>query len=103
MPKLISVKPSDKEGKKMVATFCMCNGKTKCCDKDRKKVHFGLDGSKTYLDHKDDEKKDAYLARHKKNEDWSNYFSRGSLSRYILWNKTTLSASIADFKKRFKL
>lgn len=103
MPKLLSVKPSDKDGKKYQATFCMCKGETKCCDKDRKKVHFGLEGSSTFIDHNDEKKKDAYLARHRKNEDWSNYLSRGSLSRYLLWNKTTLSASIADFKKRFKL
>ena len=28
--------------------------------------------------------------------------SAGALARYILWNKKTLSDSIADFKKRFK-
>lgn len=103
MTKLLSVKPSPKEGKKYQATFCMCQGETKCCDKDRKKINFGQDGSSTYLDHKDEKKKDAYLARHKKNEKWSNPFSAGSLSRYVLWNKTSLSASIADFKKRFNL
>jgi hypothetical protein len=27
----------------------------------------------------------------------------GSLSRWTLWNKKTLSASIADYKKRFNL
>ena len=103
MTKLLSVKPSPREDKKLVATFCHCKGETKCCDKDRTKVHFGAKGSSTYLDHKDDKKKEAYLARHKKNEKWSNPFSAGSLSRYVLWNKTTLSASIADFKKRFNL
>jgi hypothetical protein len=52
---------------------------------------------------KDDKKKDAYIARHKVNENWNDPKSAGALSRYILWNKTTLSASIADFKKRFNL
>ena len=48
-------------------------------------------------------KKDAYIARHKVNENWNDPKSAGALSRYILWNKTTQSASISDFKKRFNL
>ena len=101
--KLLSIKPSERATKKYVATFCLCDGETKCCDKERKRVHFGQKGSSTYIDHKDDKKKDAYIARHKVNENFNNPLSSGSLSRYILWNKTTLSASISDFKKRFNL
>ena len=101
--KLLSIKPSDRADKKYTATFCMCQGPTKCCDKDRKKVHFGYAGSQTFLDHRDEKKKDAYIARHRVNENFNNPTTAGSLSRFILWNKTTLSASIADFKKRFKL
>ena len=101
--KLLSIKPSERATKKYVATFCLCDGETKCCDKERKRVHFGQKGSSTYIDHKDDKKKDAYIARHKVNENFNNPLSSGSLSRFILWNKTTLSASIADFKKRFNL
>ena len=101
--KLLSIKPSERATKKYVATFCLCDGETKCCDKERKRVHFGQKGSSTYIDHKDDKKKDAYIARHKVNENFNNPLSSGSLSRYILWNRTTLSASISDFKKRFNL
>ena len=101
--KLLSIKPSERATKKYVATFCLCDGETKCCDKERKRVHFGQKGSSTYIDHKDDKKKDAYIARHKVNENFNNPLSSGSLIRYILWNKTTLSASISDFKKRFNL
>lgn len=101
--KLLSIKPSERATKKYMATFCLCDGETKCCDKERKRVHFGQKGSSTYIDHKDDKKKDAYIARHKVNENFNNPLSSGSLSRYILWNRTTLSASIADFKKRFNL
>jgi hypothetical protein len=101
--KLLSIKPSDRPAKKYTATFCMCEGETKCCDKDRKKVHFGAKGSSTYIDHRDEKKKDAYIARHRVNENFNNPLTAGSLARFILWNKTTLSASINDFKKRFKL
>jgi hypothetical protein len=81
----------------------MCKGETKCCDTERKKVNFGSRGSSTFLDHKDEKKRQAYVARHRVNENFNDPLTAGSLSRYILWNKTTLSASIADFKKRFNL
>ena len=68
-----------------------------------KKVHFGSAGSSTYVDHKDDKKKAAYLSRHKVNENWNDPTSAGALSRYILWNKKTLAASTDDYKKRFNL
>ena len=93
--KLVSVERSSNKNKKYVASFDL-GDKTK-------KVHFGQKGSLTFIDHKNEKKKDAYLARHKVNEDWSKPDSAGALSRFILWNKETLSASIADFKKRFSL
>jgi hypothetical protein len=94
--KLVSVDKSSNKNKKYVATFDLGENKTK-------KVHFGQKGSSTYLDHKDAKKRDAYLARHKVNENWGDATSAGSLSRYILWNKSTITASITDFKKRFNL
>jgi hypothetical protein len=100
--KLLSIKPSDKKEKRYVAEFCECNGESKCKSEDRKRTHFGYKGGSTYIDHKDDKKKDAYIARHKVNEDWTKPTSAGALARYILWNKKTLSESIADFKKKFK-
>ena len=41
------------------------------------------------------------MNRHKATENWQKPMSAGSLSRYILWNKPTLKASISDYKKRF--
>jgi len=104
MTKLLSVKPSPKEDKKYVATFCMCAGETKCCDKDRKKVHFGAKSSSTYLDHHDEAKRKAYIARHKVNEDFNKPMTAGSLSFHLLWGKTTsLRENIAYFRKKFNL
>ena len=101
--KLVSVKPSDKADKKYVATFCLCCGESKCDDEKKKKVHFGSKGSSTFIDHKDEKKKEAYLARHKVNENWNDPLTPGSLSRWILWNKTTLTGSIKNYKKKFNL
>jgi hypothetical protein len=53
--------------------------------------------------HKDEARKERYLNRHRKNEHWDKPDTPGALSRYILWNKKTLKASVRDYKKRFKL
>ena len=83
-------------GKKYTAVFDMGDGKTKT-------THFGATGYSDYIKSGSEVKKNAYIARHKVNENFNDYTSAGSLSRYILWNKSTLSASIADFKNRFNL
>ena len=100
---LLSVKPSTKPEKKLVATFCKCEKKNECKGSNHKLVHFGSKGSNTFIDSNDEKKKDAYIARHKVNEDWTKPTTAGALSRFILWNKKTLTASIADLKKRFNL
>lgn len=93
----VIISNSDNKGKRLQAVFY--DG-----DKKVKTTSFGLQGGSTFIDHKDDKKKKAYLARHSRNdEDWNDYMSAGSLARYILWNKTTLAASIADYKNKFKL
>lgn len=66
-------------------------------------VHFGQKSAKTFIDGRTDEEKDNYIARHKVNENWKDPTTAGALSRFVLWNKKTLSASITDFKKRFSL
>ena len=100
--KLISIKPSTNKDKKLMATFERDNGR-------QVTTHFGASGYMDYTKyHKQDpklakEKKASYLARHKENEDWNDVTSAGALSRWILWNKTTIEASKADFKKKFDL
>jgi hypothetical protein len=69
----------------------------------KKTTHFGAVGYDDFTKTKNIEQKEAYLARHKSRENWDSPTTAGALSRWILWNKTTLQASIADFKKRFKI
>lgn len=92
----VSISKSGSKGKKMKAEFY--EG-----EKRIKTTHFGASGMSDYTKNKDPERKERYLERHRKNENWQDYKSAGSLSRYILWNLPTLSASIADYKKRFNL
>lgn len=75
---------------------------------DGKEVKFGAikpNGTpySDFTQHKDEARKERYLDRHRKNENWNDVQSPGALSRWLLWNLPTLKASIADFKKRFDL
>ncbi len=102
MRKLLRITKSDKPAKKLMAVFEI--------DGKQRTVHFGSAPNKDYTIYYKtegksvaDKKKDAYLARHKVNENWNDPTTAGSLSRWVLWNKPTISASISDFKKRFSL
>ena len=93
----VQLKKSTTQGKKYTAVFY---------DDARKKIkttHFGAVGYQDFTQHKDEDRKQSYLARHKNNENWSDYMSAGSLSRYILWNKPSVSASYNDYIRKFNL
>jgi hypothetical protein len=65
------------------------------------RVPFGAYGYEDFTTHGDPKRKQAYLRRHRKNENWNDPRSAGALSRFILWNKPTLQESIHDYLKRF--
>ena len=67
-------------------------------------VHFGQSGASDMTQHKDPDRKKAYLNRHKKNENWgaSGVDTAGFYSKHVLWNKDTLTKSVDDLNKRFK-
>tara|TARA_R110000737_G_scaffold317222_1_gene327782 strand:+ start:1476 stop:1808 length:333 start_codon:yes stop_codon:yes gene_type:complete len=92
----VVIKKSTQDKKKYMAIFTD-NGKK------IKSTHFGSAGMSDFTKNKDEERKKRYLNRHRKNENWNDKFSAGALSRWVLWNKPTLTASIADYKRRFKL
>lgn len=101
---LLGITKSDKPEKRLKATFCKCEKKNECKGSNHKVVHFGSKGGSTYIDHRDDEKKKNYIARHRVNEDFNNPTTAGSLAYHILWGATTsLSKNIAIFKRKFNL
>jgi hypothetical protein len=69
---------------------------------ENKTVHFGSRGGSTFIDHKDQEIKNAWEARHKVNENWGDYRTAGSLAKNILWNKTSMQGSVNDLNRRQK-
>ena len=68
-----------------------------------KTVSFGATGYSDYTKHKDPLRKEAYIARHSK-EDWSkaNIASPAWMSRYILWEKPTLKEAVDNANKKYK-
>ena len=93
--KLIKIIPSTKKNKKYTAFFRI--------DKKIKIVHFGGKGFLDYTIHKDPERKERYLTRHRKNENWKDPTTAGALSRWVLWNLPSFRESVEDYKRRFKL
>ena len=89
----MKLESSTRRDKRLMATF-----------QDGRIVHFGFKGGRTYIDHGDKEKRKNYLARHKVNEDWSDPYSPGALSRYLLWGDSTdLEKNHRKFMKLFNV
>ena len=93
----VQLKKATTQGKKYTAVFY---------DEERKKIKttsFGATGYEDYTTHGDEERKRLYIERHKTRENFADYKSAGSLSRYILWNKPSVSASFNAYLKTFGL
>lgn len=100
---LVSLGPSTRDKYKLMAVFEFSEYTRGAWRPRKQTVHFGAAGASDYTLHRDPERKKRYLARHAAREDWTNPRTAGALSRWILWNKPSLAASIADFKHRFRL
>ena len=95
--RLKTIRRSHRPEKKWDALFETDKGKEKV-------VSFGAAGMSDYTKHKDKTRKARYLKRHgNMGESWNKPDTPGALSRWVLWNKPSFKASVADFKKRFKL
>jgi len=68
----------------------------------KKTIPFGQKNASDYTKNKDDERKERYINRHKKNENWNDPKTAGFYSKNILWNKKTITESIRDTNNRFK-
>ena len=70
-----------------------------------KTIHYGASGYSDYTKHKDKERMKRYENRHRSSENWSKsgIKTAGFWSKWILWNKTSISASIRDTSSRFNI
>ena len=102
-PHSVTISRSSNSEKKLMAVFEDSEGKK------IKTTHFGQRGASDYTKHGDKERMQRYLERHgggtttSTKEDWKDPTTAGALSRWILWNKPSLSASFSDYKSRFGL
>jgi hypothetical protein len=64
---------------------------------------FGAAGMSDYTLHKDKERRERYISRHKKDLRTNDPMKPGYLSMYILWNKPSIKASLADYKRRLNV
>jgi hypothetical protein len=64
---------------------------------------FGSAGMSDFTIHKDKERRERYISRHKKDLRTKDPMKPGYLSMYILWNKPSLKASLADYKRRLNV
>ena len=83
--------------KKWDAVFVKPDGREKV-------VPFGARGMSDYTKHKGKTRRKLYVKRHSgMGENWKDPMTPGALSYWILWNKPSFDASVADFKRRFNL
>ena len=95
--KLLSVGPSTKADKKLMAKFETDAGRTKT-------VHFGAKGMDDYTKTHDKEQRTRYRTRHAKDLTTRDPTKAGFLSYYILWgDSTNLQQNISSYKSRFHL
>ena len=74
---------------------------------DNDKIHtvkFGAKGYSNFTKHKNPMRKQRYITRHQKRENWgkSGAFTPGFWSRWVLWNKPTIQASLRVAKLKIK-
>jgi hypothetical protein len=88
--------PSKSQTKKWTAEIHYKNGSVKT-------VHFGAKGYSDYTIHKDPERKQRYIIRHKTRENWgkSGLNTAGFWSRWLLWGEPTITKSITAIKNKF--
>lgn len=89
---------SKKSGKKF--TVVIDDGKSRM-----KTIHFGAYNMSDFTKHKDTERKQRYINRHKNNEKWgkSGIKSAGFWSKHILWNKPSIGGSVRATASKFKI
>ena len=91
----ILIKKSRKDDKKYDAIIQQENGRSKT-------ISFGQAGASDMTQHKNEERKQRHLNRHRKNENWNDYESAGFYATRLLWNKPSLRESINDTNNKFK-
>ena len=87
----VLIKPRKKSDKKFDAAIA-----------GKKTVSFGSAQHSDFTKHKDPERKQRCLDRHTARENWNDPTPPGALSKFVLWNKPTITESVRGMNKHFK-
>lgn len=68
-----------------------------------KVIKFGDSNYSDFTQHKDNVRKNRYLLRHYKKENWNDPQTAGFWATNLLWNKPTIKQSIDDINSRYKI
>ena len=68
----------------------------------KKTVSFGSSKHSDFTKHGSEVRKNSYIQRHKVRENWNDPTTAGALSKHVLWNKPSITASVKDMDKQFK-
>jgi len=63
-------------------------------------IHFGSPFYENYTIHKDPKRRDLYLARHKKGENWEDPTTPAFWSRHLLWEEPSMGDAIKALERR---
>ena len=62
-----------------------------------------LQATQDYTQHKDEERKKNYIARHKPNQNWNDLTTAGAWSRWLTWEKKTIPEAIKNMERKFNI
>jgi len=70
-----------------------------------KRIHFGDFRYSDYTQHKNVKRKELYITRHQKRENWdiSGIYTAGFWSYHLLWSHPSLTQAINQLKKKFNI
>ena len=67
-----------------------------------KKIYFGAAGYEDFTTHKDEERKQRYIARHKnESKFWNDPNTASFWARFYLWEKPTKKEAYENIKKKY--
>ena len=84
----VALHPSTQPDKRLTARF------------PSKTIHFGSKTGQTFVDHKDSPTKAAWKKRHRVRGTLGDLETASGLANNVLWNKTTISASVRDMNSK---
>ena len=92
----VVIQKSSSKGKKYDAVITDKEGKTKT-------VSFGNKGYSDFTMHKDEERKERYIARHGATQSWKDINKPQTWARYLLWEEKTIPKAIKKMESKFNI